>query len=81
MPLDAGMDFVMLTGAQLEIMFNEGDGQGMTRCLNIPIIDDANFEGDHSFQVTVESISSTNVADGTSTVSVTITDDGKLLQS
>ena len=77
--LDAGEDFD-ITG-NLDIVFMEGSVNGDTGCVNIPILEDPDFEGDHTFQVEVGSVSP-SIVDPPNLVAVTIMDDGgKMLWS
>ena len=72
--LDAGEDFD-ITG-NLDIVFTEGSMNGDTGCVNIPILEDPDFEGDHTFQVEIGSVSPSIVDPPLNLVAVTIMDDG-----
>ena len=72
--LDAGQDFD-ITG-NLDIVFTEGSMNGDTGCINIPILEDLDFEGNHTFQVEIEGVSPSIVDPPTDLVTVTIMDDG-----
>ena len=74
--LDAGEDFT--TPADLNLLFSVGSGNGDTNCLTVPILEDVDFEGDHSFTVDIVSISPTSVglADNAGVAVVNIEDDG-----
>lgn len=47
----------------MDLVFPEGSGNGDSRCLNIPIVNDNDFEGDHTFQVGVRTVTP-NIVDG-----------------
>ena len=52
---DAGEDFTI--PLDLDLNFPVGVGNGASDCLNIQILEDFDFEGDHSFFVDIMSIS------------------------
>ena len=43
------------------VIFHEGAVNGDTECLNVPVINDNDFEGDHSFQAQLMAIKPTSV--------------------
>ena len=49
---------------------------GEIECVNISILDDLNYEGPHSFQVDIQSISPNVISDAAGIGLVTIVDDG-----
>ena len=53
------VDFVVITPAT--VTFREGSVNGDTECLNIPVINENDFEGDHSFQAQLMAIEPTSV--------------------
>ena len=68
----AGSDYVMVSDT---LMFPTSSVNGATRCIDITIGDDGILEAEETFTVTL-TISTTNVALGVATTTVTITDDG-----
>ena len=60
------------------VTFSDGAVSGDTECLSIPIINDNDFEGDHSFQAQLMAFEppSVPVIFDTSLATVTIRDDG-----
>ena len=53
------VDFVVITPAT--VTFREGAVNGDTECLSIPVINDNDVEGDHSFQAQLMAIEPTSV--------------------
>ena len=51
--------FVVITPAT--VSFREGAVNGDTECLNVPVINDNDFEGDHCFQAQLMAIKPTSV--------------------
>ena len=75
--LDDGEDFD--ASGNLDIVFPEGSMDGTTGCIGIPILEDPDFEGDHTFRVEIDSVSPNIVVPTIALVVVTIMDDGKML--
>ena len=70
--VDEGVDFT--SPMSLEYFFDTSTTTGPGPCLTFGITDDNNFEGDHSFTVSVSSTSPPGISTTASTI-VTITDD------
>ena len=75
----AGMDYT--TPADPTVTFAAGDGDGDSQCLSVTILNDDDFEGDHSFTVQIMSIEPPSVdIDTTAMGSAVIQDDdGEIL--
>ena len=73
---DAGTDYTI--PPNLNLVFGTGSPNGASQCLSISTIQDFNFEGTHSFQVDIVSISPSKIVDAAGVATVNIMDnDGK----
>ena len=70
---EAGEDFV--TPSNLNLVFTTGSVNGEEECLTLSILDDFDFEGLHSFQVDIQSISPPVLTDIAGSGIVNIMDD------
>ena len=72
-----GVDFVANPAT---VTFSDGAVSGDTECLSIPIINDNDFEGDHSFQAQLMAIepSSVPIMLNMDLVTIIIDDDGEI---
>ena len=73
-----GVDFMVAIPAT--VTFSDGAVSGDTECLSIPIINDNDFEGDHSFQAQLSAVEPANVPitlDGTLAAIIVKDDNGE----
>ena len=75
---DNGVDFMVDHPAM--VTFDEGAGNGATECISISIVNDNDFENDHSFQaqiITVSPADKPTVLDSTLATILIQDNDGK----